>query len=368
MKIICNTKELKEAVSAAERNTSKNQTLQVLGSLLLETNGQNKLKIKATNLELAIEITIPAKVETQGSLVLPAKNLNMLLSNISEESLTIQNQNNNVFIKTKNTETVLKGLNSEDFPLFPKTGDLIFMDFDASDFREVLANVVVSSSLSDIKPELASIYLRFFKNSVKFAATDSFRLAEKVLISKENYSDKMSSILIPQKSVIEIIRVIPEDGKTKFGFNKNFLVLDTSSIKLISRLVDGVFPDYDQIIPKNFKTNVLVKNEDFIRAIKIASALSGRLNDVTLQFNPQKKSISFFTSNSDVGEHNSEVESEVSGEEVKVKYNWRYLLDGVSQIKSEYLNIGLNGDSLPMVVKGKGDSSFLYLIMPMRGI
>lgn len=368
MKIICNTKILKDAILIAERNTSKNQTLQILNSLFLETNTQNKLKIKATNLEVAVEIIIPVKIENQGSVVLPAKNLSMFISNISEENLTIQNQNNNVFIKTKNTETVLKGLSSEDFPLFPKTGEVISVNFNGFELKDVLSSVVMSSSLSDIKPELASVYLRFFKNSVKFAATDSFRLAEKILVSKENYSDKMASILIPQKSVIEILKIIPDEEKIKIDFNKNFLVLDTGSIKLISRLVEGVFPDYDQIIPKNFKTNVLVKNEDFVRSIKIASVLSGRLSDVTLKFNPQKKSISFYTSNSDVGEHNSEIEAEVSGDEVKVKYNWKYLFDGISQIKSEYLNLGLNGDNLPMVIKSKGDSSFLYLVMPMRGM
>lgn len=368
MKIVCNTKILKEAVLIAERNTSKNQILQILGSILLEANSQNKLKIKATNLEIAIEVTIPAKIESQGSVVLPAKNLNTFISNISEESLTIQNQNNNIFIKTHSIETVLKGLNSEDFPLFPKTGEIVSVNFNGSELKDALSSVVVSSSLSDIKPELASVYLRFFKNSVKFAATDSFRLAEKIIVSKENYSDNMAAILIPQKSVIEMLKIIPEEEKISVGFNKNFLVLDTGSVKLISRLIDGVFPDYDQIIPKNFKTNVLIKNEDFVRSVKIASALSGRLNDITLKFNPIKKTVSFYTSNSDVGEHNSEIESEVSGDEVKVKYNWKYLFDGASQIKSEYLSLGLNGDNLPMVLKGKGDNSFLYLAMPMRGI
>ena len=368
MKLICNTKILKDAVSIAERNTSKNQTLQILGSLLLESSGQNNLKIKATNLEVAIEITIPAKVENQGSVVLPAKNLNMFISNISDGDLTIQNQNSNVFIKTKTTETILKGLNPEDFPLFPKTGEINLVNFNGGELKNTLSSVVVSSSLSDIKPELSSVYLRFFKNSVKFTATDSFRLSEKIILSKENYSDKLMSILIPQKSVIEILKIIPEEEKINIGFNKNFLMLSTSSIKFISRLVEGTFPDYDQIIPKNFKTNVLVKNEDFIRSIKVASTLSGKLNDITLKFNPQKKSILFHTLNSDIGEHNSETEADVFGEEVRVKYNWKYLLDGVFQIKSEYLSLGLNGDNLPMVIKGKGDNSFLYLAMPMRVI
>ena len=190
---------------------------------------------------------------------------------------------------------------------------------------------------------------------------------EKTIISKNNYLDKSFSILLPQKSVVEILRLIGTD-EVVCGFNKNQLILSSGNIKFITRLVDGVFPEYDQIIPKEFKTSVLAANSDFVYSLKLASVFAGRLNDVSLKFDPQKKLSSFFTSNSEVGEHNSEIDCEVNGEEVKAKYNWRYLFDGLSQIKSEHVSLGLNGDQAPLVLRGKGDSSFLYLVMPLRGI
>ncbi len=368
MKINCIGKNLKEAVLIAERNTTKNQTLPVLGSILIETSSGNKLKIKATNLETAIEIIIPSKIEKEGSVVVPGKSLSSFLSNILEENIIIQNQNDNIYIKTPKTETVIKGYKKEEFPIFPKVGQMESIVLNSSDLKNAFLSVVVACSVSDIKPELSSVFFKIFKNTIKFASTDSFRLAEKTIISKNNYLDRVFSILIPQKSVVEIIKLLQDDENTNLNFNKNQLVLESGNIKFFSRLIDGVFPEYDQIIPKSFKTESLIKNEDFLNSLKLASIFAGRLNDVSLDFDIKEKIIKFNTSNSDIGEHNSQVQTELSGEDLKAKYNWKYLLDGVFQIKSDYISLGLNGEQSPMVIKGKGDNSFLYLVMPMRGI
>lgn len=368
MKINCITKNLKDALIISERNTAKNQTLPILGSLLLEAGENNKIRIKATNLETAVEIIIPAKVEKQGLVVVPAKNLSSFISNISpEENISIQNQNDNIFVKTSKTQTVIKGYKSEDFPLFPKINEVVSVNFSGEELKNALSSVVIACSVSDIKPELSSVFMRIFKNTVKFTATDSFRLAEKTITSKNNYLDKSFSILIPQKSVIEMLKIIGNENIV-LGFNKNQLVLSTGNIKFITRLIDGVFPEYDQIIPKDFKTSVLAANSDFVYSLKLASVFVGRLNDVSLKFDPQKKISSFYTSNADIGEHNSEIDCEVKGDEVKAKYNWKYLFDGISQIKSEHIALGLNSDQAPLVLRGKGDGSFLYLIMPLRGV
>lgn len=368
MKINCIAKNLKDALIIAERNTSKNQTLPIIGSLLLETQENNKIKIKATNLETAVEITIPAKVEKQGSVVVPAKNLSSFVSNISsEENILIQNQNDNIYVKTPKTQTVIKGYKKEDFPLFPKVSENVSINLNGELLKEALTSVVVACSMSDIKPELSSVFIKIFKNTIKFTATDSFRLAEKTVVSKNNYLDRSFSILLPQKSVIEIIKITGL-GEVVCSFNKNQLILTSGNIKFITRLIDGVFPEYEQIIPKEFKTSILAANSDFVYSLKLASVFASKLNDVFLKFDPQKKISSFYTSNSDIGEHNSEIDCEIKGEEVKVKYNWKYLFDGISQIKSEYISLGLNSDQSPLVLRGKGDGSFLYLVMPLRGV
>ncbi len=372
MKFICLTRIIKEVVNIAERNTAKNQTLPVLNSILLIAEN-NKIKIRATNLETAIEVYIPCKVESVGSVVVPAKSISSFLSNITDEQVTFQDQKGNLLVKTSKTQTIIKGYQSEDFPLFPKIESNTNITLSSTDLKNSLSSVVIASSISDIKPELASVCIKIFKNNIKFIATDSFRLAEKTIVLKNMSNDTLTSILVPQKSILEILRIIdkPVSGKEeniKIGFNKNQFIVTDEHVCFISRLTEGVFPDYEQIIPKNFKTEAVAKSAEMINHIKLSSVFVGRLNDLTLKFNSQKKSINFYASNPDIGEHTSEMEVAIQGEDTSAKYNWKYLFDGISQIKSEYAVFNVSGDQTPLLIKGKGDMSYVYLVMPMRGL
>jgi len=192
-------------------------------------------------------------------------------------------------------------------------------------------------------------------------------LAEKVIAAKSVYTETLVSILIPQKSILELIKLLNE-SEVRVSYNKNQVLVEQDSFRFISRLTEGVFPDYDQIIPKSFKTEAVVRRTEAAGAIKLASVFVGRLNDISLTFDPTHKQVKFFASNQDVGEHASLIEAAVVGEEFSVKYNWRYLGDGINQLRSEYILFSLSGDQTPLLIKDKSDSSFLYLIMPMRGI
>lgn len=367
MKVSCLTQYLKEAVNVAERNTSKNQTLQILSSLFLEAEG-NKIKLRATNLENAIEFFIPAKVEETGVVVIPAKTVNSFLSNVADDKITIQSQKNNLFIKTARTETLIRGYNHEDFPIFPKVEVLSSFNLPAPELKDALSSVVISASLSDFKPELASILFKIFKNTFKVAATDSFRLAEKIILFKDIRSEKLISFLIPQKSIQEVLRLLDNDEFIEMGVGKSQVVFKGEKFKFISRLTEGTFPDYDQIIPKGFKFNALAKRAETLSALRLAGVFVGKLNDVNLTFNPAQKTVSFASSSSDVGENISQADASIQGGELGAKFNWRYLLDGVSQIKSDYISFEINSPQTPLLIKGKGDNSYLYLVMPMRDV
>ncbi len=378
MKITCVSKYLKEAVLIADRNTSKNQTLQILNSLLLQTKN-NELIIRSTNLETAIEITIPCKVEVQGTMVISGKVLSGFLSHISDENILLQNQKNNLFIKTKSTQTTLRGFSSEDFPLFPTVDQIFSCSLLVHELSESLGNVTIAASTSDIKPELASVCFKIFKNTLKLAATDSFRLAERSIVSKKLNSESSISFLIPNHSVQELLRLfdntknesfssLGEDKEVEIISNKNQIVFQNKSIRFISRLTEGSFPEYEQIIPKSFKTEVILKKSDMMHHIKLASVFVSRLNDISITFDPKKKKLLFNAANPDVGEHNSELDVSMQGEEMTAKFNWRYLLDGIIQVPNDYIVLSFNGEQSPLMIKGKGDNSYLYLAMPMRGI
>ena len=228
-----------------------------------------------------------------------------------------------------------------------------------------MKGVYYSASVSDIKPEIGSIYIYPEDDILVFVATDSFRLAEKKIKIKQEL--KFDGILIPLKNTLEIIRLF--DGVTddiKITLQKNQISLTTNNIYLTSRVVDGIFPDYKQIIPKEAKTQAVVLKQDFIGALKVANIFSDKFNQLMLTIKPKEKIFEIETKNSDIGENNSKISGALSGEEIIVNFNYKYILDCFQSITQDSLSLELNSSSRPMVIRGVGDSSFMYLIMPMN--
>jgi len=367
MKIQCLNQNIKDAVLISERSSSKNQTLPILNSLFLGVE-KDKIKIRATNLETAIEMQISGKINESGSVVIPAKTFGLFLSNLNDEQITLESQKNNLLVKTKTANTVIRGFAPEDFPIFPKIEPQEKLSLPVGELIDGISSVAISISPNDTKPELNSMFFKIFKNTLKMAATDSFRLAEKIITSKNISLEKMVSFLVPQKSVLEILKIMSKEENIEFGINKNHLVLRAPNIKFISRLIDGAFPDYEQIIPKNFKTTAIVNKAEIVSNLKVAGVFTGKLNDVSLNFNKDENKIYISSSSGDAGEHNANISAQIQGENITSKFNLRYIMDGVSQINQEYISFNLNGADLPMLVKGKNDASYSYIVMPMRGI
>jgi len=378
MKITCIEKSLKEAINIAERNTSKNKSLPILQSILL-SGKSNELIIRATNLETAIEIKIHAKVENSGTFVVSGKILSSFLSYTDNETITIEEKSNNLFIKTKQTHTTIRCFQNNEFPLFPSIESLFSFSLIPEELKESIKCVLPAVSNSDIKPELASIFFNIFKNTAKLAATDSFRLAEKTIISKKLNLNSVVSFMLPYESSVELFKLLDSSNDNNIASlgscdvvsisgNKNQIIFQGDNIRFISRLTDGNFPDYNQIIPKSFSTETVAKKSDFVSQVKLSGIFAGKLQDIVLDFNQKQKSIIINSSNSDIGENISTIESSVQGEGGKAKFNWRYISDGVNFIQSDYIIFGFNGDQSPLSIKGKGDNSYIYLAMPMRGI
>ncbi|KKT29722.1 DNA polymerase III subunit beta [Candidatus Giovannonibacteria bacterium RIFCSPLOWO2_12_FULL_44_25] len=366
MKLQCIINNLRNGIVIAERSAAKNQTLPILNSVFIDAE-KDVIKLKSTNLETALEIIIPGKIIESGSIVVPAKILSSFLSNINDDQIMLQTNRNNLFIKANNIETTIQGYPKEDFPIFPQMNSQENFTMQARELKDGLSATIIAASISDIKPELSSVLFKIFKNTIKIAATDSFRLAEKTIISKKINKEKLISFLIPQKGVQEMLKLLDQDEILEIGINKNQFFLSGNRFKFISRLTDGKFPDYEQIMPKNFKTVAVSKKSDIVSHIKLASVFVGKLSDITFNFDPAKKAVLINAFNSDVGQHSAQINSMIQGESVEVKFNWRYLLDGISQIDNEYIEFNLNTPESPLLIKGKGDASYLYLVMPMRG-
>jgi len=365
MKITCLKNHLKEAIFLCEKITGKNLSLPILSNILISTNDRN-LKLTATNLEIGIEVEIPAKVEKKGKVAVPANIISGFISNVSgEENITLESQNNNLLLSVFNSSTLIKGQQVDDFPIIPQIGNRKEIEISANDFILGLKSVNYASSVSNIKPEIASIYVCSGKNTpLTFVATDSFRLAEK----KFNYSfPDFKGILIPQRSASEILRIFDgRKGKISLAFDKNQIFASMDNIKFVSRLTEGAFPDYQQIIPKKFITDAVMEKNAFNNNLKAASVFSGKLNELNMTVGSKNGSITIKTSNTEAGEHVANIPAKVTGDDLKMTFNYKYIYDCLSYVSSEKIILRFSGENKPLIISGVDDNSFQYIAMPMN--
>ena len=365
MKLECVKDKLKEAVSLAEKITGKSQSLPVLQSILLTTEGKT-LKVRATNLDIGVEFEIPAKIEKKGTISVPGQILsNTLLGLQDAKNISIDLINNNLFLSTEHTSTTIKSYPPDDFPTLPvvKEGEPIIIP--AKRLTEGLKSVLFSASFSDIKPEIASVFIHSDGEYILFTATDSFRLAEKKIQNKK--TKDFPSIIIPLKNVIEIVRIIENTNEDiTIHTNKNQLSMYYDGVYITSRIINGIFPDYKQIIPKDHTTEIIVLKQDLANTLKISNIFSDKFHKTNFIIHPKDKIFEINTQNADIGENTTKIDASLSGDLLEIGFNNKYILDCLQFIKEDSIVMQFNGENKPMTIKGLGDNSFLYLVMPIN--
>lgn len=363
MKAECVKDAIKNGVQQAERMTGKNLSLPVLGGILLLTQG-NTLVLRATNLDLGIEVRIPAKIDGDDSIVVPGNVLSGILSALYDGKITLEIVDKNLTLSTINTKSVVKCLPSDDFPTLPTLSGAESFTVPVQKFIDGVKSVWYSASASDMKPEIASVYIYPENEDVVFAATDSFRLAEKKISIKKN--TKFSHILIPYKNIVEILRVFDgAEGDIEISFNKNQISVSAGNIYITSRIIDGVFPDYRQIIPKEYTTEATMLKQDIINALKMTNLFSDKFNRVDIHIDPEKKLFEVEAKNQTIGENSTRIDAALSGKEISCGFNQKYILDCFQAIKHESVMFRFSGIGRPLVIQGVGDGSFVYLVMPL---
>lgn len=364
MKLECGIEKIKNGILQAERITGKNLTLPVLNSILFIASGKS-LKLRATNLSLGVEIEIPAKIEKEGMMAVSGAVLANIFSNISDvENIHLEDLNGNMLVKTKKNQIKIKGQPHEDFPTIPTVSGTT-IKIEAKKLVDGIKSVYYSSSTSDIKPEISSVYIYSNSDNLVFVSTDSFRLAEKKI--KIKLPEEVDRILIPFKNIPEILRVFGDfQGEIKACFDKNQISFSSDNIYLTSRVINGVFPDYRQIIPKESKTEAVVLKQELLNALKLSNIFSDKFNQVNLTIKPKGKVFGLSSQNNDVGENKTHLDAATTGEDIELGFNYKYFLDCFQSITTDSVSIKLNGASSPIVVSPVSDSSFTYLIMPMN--
>lgn len=364
MKLECSIEKIKNAITLVERITGKNLTLPVLSSVLIVAEGK-VLKLISTNLSIGIEINVPAKIEKEGIVAIRGDILSPLFSILSGDGIAyFEMVDNNLSVKTKSNNILLKSIPHEDFPTIPVIqGENLTIP--SKKFIEGIKSVYYSASVSEIKPEIGSVYIYPEEDMLVFVSTDSFRLAEKKVKIKQRLS--FGGILIPFKNAIEVIRVLDTvDEDIEITLQKNQISFKSSNIYLTSRVVDGSFPDYKQIIPKASTTSAIVLKQDFVSSLKVSNIFSDKFNQITITIKPSEKVFEIESKNIDIGENVTLLAGALTGESVSANFNYKYILDCFQSMAGDSLSLDLNGNNKPMIIKGIGDSSFMYLVMPMN--
>ena len=381
MKITILKNKFKKGINIIEKISIKSINLPILNNILISTEN-NFLNLIATDLDVGIKWWSLAKIKKQGKIAVPSKILSSFINFLPEKPIDLDLNNFNLKIESEKYKTIIKGINPDDFPIIPEFFKKERINIQTKSFCEGLSQVVDVASSSLVKPEISGIYFLFQKNLITMTATDSFRLAEKKIYldkSLNNDINKNYSFILPQKTAKEIINIFNEkETVLTIYFSPNQVLFETllletnhPEINLISKLIDGEYPNYQEIIPKKHITKVIFPLEEFINQVKLASLFSGKINEIKLKIDSSKNRIDFFSQNPDLGEYQSFLNSKIEGQTCQISFNYRFLLDGLLNLSS--LNkktteavLELNGSEKPGILRLKNEEKYLYLIMPIK--
>lgn len=366
MKAKLKKQELLDALNTVNKAVNANNTLPVLNNILLKANSET-LELSATNLEIAIKTIIPSQTETEGSITIPAKVITSYIALLPEEEVTLTSKKDlSLEIKTNSSETNIKGISAEEFPLIPKVSEETSFEIPSKVLISAIEKTTFSASTNTARPVLLGILFDLKKDNLKVVATDSFRLAEENIKLEKDTGTEIACI-IPARTFDELGKILVRypDKNVKIHLEKNQVLFSVETTELTSRLIEGKFPDYEKIIPREHRTKITVKTNELMFAVKRVSIFARENNNnVKLEFKDGAMTIN--TDDTRVGHENASIESEIDGEENRIAINVQYLQDVLNVTKTEKVDLMVVDKLSPAIAKEHNNDEYTYLIMPLN--
>ncbi len=370
MKFSCLQENLSQGLNTCTHLAGTSRTsLPILNNILL-TAQKGFLKISATNLEIAIETKIRAKIEKEGKITVPAQLFNNYIDLLPNEALKFETIKDEISIKSKKQSAKIKGISSDEFPIIPLVETKEKYLIEGTILKNALEKTIFSISSSEIRAELSGALFSFNKpeaNKLIIVGTDSYRLTEKEISIKNAHSKTVKNLIVPVKTLQEVFRIIKEKGDVEICLSENQILFVYKETELISRVINGEYPDYKQTIPQAIKTKVLIKKEEFLRTVKAASFFTKLgINDINLKFLAKENQLVISSLNSQIGENKATLPAEVIGENNEIVFNYRYLIDGLTNLSGDEISLEIVNDDTPGLIRSTTDKHYLYLIMPIK--
>lgn len=365
MKLSTTKEKILNAIQIAERIVGKKESLPVLSCVLLQA-GKKNLSIHATNLEAAIRIDVSCDIGGEGVIAVPASILSQTLKSTLGDTVTLKDQDSDLLVESRGAKTLIKATPHDEFPIMGdgKGGEKFKLSKDR--LLDGVKSVVYAASPSMIRPELGSIYVSITPHELTCVATDSFRLAERKITG--TFADVETDILIPLKHTLELVHTLErvEDDEVSVILDESQLSVEGAGVRYTSRIVDGNFPNYKEIVPKKFEAEATLLKTDFIEILRKARIFSGNDQHVGLHIYPKKKLFSVTARSSGVGEMSDSLDAALSGDDLDINFHIGYLADCLPIIESESITLNFAGAGRPLIIRGASDTSFTYLVMPLN--
>ncbi len=369
MKVSCLQENLAHGLQIVGRGVSTRGTLPILSNVLLRTEG-GRLKLTTTNLEVGLNCWVPAKVEDEGSITVPAKLFTDFVNTLSPGriDLSLNVRTKTLHLKSGAYEANVKGMDAEEFPIIPASPDKLTTRMAQSTLRQMIGEVAFVAATDDSRPILTGCLTSFSGDQVTMAAADPYRLSVRraPLLLKV---DPTVDIIIPAKSLFEVARILGESGEVDIAVtaNSSQVIFHTEETDLVSRIIEGTYVNYKQVIPATHTTTVVLQREELLKATRLASNFAkDAANIIRFQVDPKSDPPLIISATADVGDSTGRVEANIDGAATSIAFNSKFLADVLSSLSSSEIVLELGGPLAPGVVKIVGDDTYLHVVMPLR--
>lgn len=362
MKLQVTQENLARALGTVSRVASGKNTLPILSNVMIKTIG-TRLSIAATNLEIAITQLIGSKVSEEGSITVPARLMQDFVSSLPPGVINLKLEDHKLHIQTDEYESTINGISSEEFPVMPSISKKDVWTLPAKSLKSALTQVIVAAGSDEARPALTGVYMYTNEGMLYLVATDSYRLAEKALVK----NTKAVDLLVPASAMQELLRVMSDyDEEIEISHDEHQVQFKVGDIELVTRLLEGKYPDYKKLIPNKFKTTITVSRAELLNITKVTSLFAREsAGSVIITADPKTKHVHMNSVASQVGENKASAPAKVVGEG-DITLNSRYLLDALNVASSDEVTFGFNGKLEPSVLKEKGSDDYLHVIMPLK--
>lgn len=365
MKISCTQENLSRGLGIVSHMVGTRTTLPVLNNILLKTE-KGRLKLAATDLEIGISTWIGGKVLKEGAVTCPARLISEFTATNTDKTINLELKDATLNLISEHFKANIKGIEASEFPLIPEVKGGEVLEVGAQDLKDAIIKTAFACAIDETRPVLAGVCVIVAGGKIKMVATDSYRLAEKTLNLLSGGAGS-TNFIVPARTMAEIARLIDESiEKVTIKVGENQVEFKLGPTEVVSRLIEGSFPDYQQIIPSNIKTKLELLTSSFANAIKMASFFA-RESANNVKINIKKpKSIQVSAVSPQIGDNTSDLEGSFTGEELEIAFNAKFVLDCLQVINTDKVDLELAGPLAPGLIRPAKDKNYLYIIMPLR--